>query len=142
MYLIVMRNCCGTFFRHVFIPSIICLYFASNLSNHLQRAKTIHNSIYSSLVFCLFVSYFFLTTALHFYQKLMGPVSTKDSYLYIMANDEAPTKRPKTSSRCDIVECHMLGQFSHLFACYWELLRKVLILSNVCANNSQHFFCV
>ena len=50
----------------------------------------------SFLVFCLFVSYFFLTAAVHFYQKVMGPVSTKDTYLYIMANDEAPRKRPKT----------------------------------------------
>ena len=72
----------------------------------------------------------------------MGPVSTKDTYLYIMANDEAPRKGPKTPSRCNIVECHMLRQFSHLFACYWELLRKVLSLSNVCSSNSQHFFCL
>ena len=63
-------------------------------------------------------------------------------YVYIMANDEAPRKGPKTPSRCKIVECHMLRQFSHLFACYWELLRKVLSLSNVCASNSKHFFCV
>ena len=59
-----------------------------------------------------------------------------------MANDEAPRKGPKTPSRCNIVECHMLRQFSYLFACYWELLRKVLSLSNVCSSNSQHFFCL
>ena len=45
----------------------------------------------------------------------MGPVSTKDTYLYNMANDEAHRKGPKTPSRCNIVECYMLHPFSHLF---------------------------
>ena len=62
MYLIVVRKCCGTLYRHVFIPSIISLYFASNLSNHLQRAKSIHNIGYKkdALIFASFLFVCFL----------------------------------------------------------------------------------
>ena len=41
----------------------------------------------------------------------------------------------------DVTICVRLHTMLHVFACCWDLLRKVWNQSNFWANNSQHFFC-
>ena len=117
MYLIVMRKCCGTLFRYVFIPLI--------------------SIIFASFLFACFFFFFFLTAAVHFYQNVMGPCFYPRYLPTHYGKRWSSEETAKNSPRCNIVEYYMLCPFSHLFACFWELMRNVWSMSNVCDSNSS-----